>query len=60
MSESLSEGDKAPLRNIHDQSTGNSLLMFAVMDNRHNIMERIVDLGCDINARNRVITKLIH
>ena len=43
-----------PLKNVHDPATGNTLLMFAVIDNRINLMERIVNLGCEINARNHV------
>eukprot|EP00095_Tigriopus_kingsejongensis_P008369 maker-scaffold856_size87843-snap-gene-0.19 protein:Tk08369 transcript:maker-scaffold856_size87843-snap-gene-0.19-mRNA-1 annotation:"PREDICTED: uncharacterized protein LOC100122337" len=64
--EAIGEGEEAgeatptPLKDIHDPSTGNTLLMFAVIDNRINLMERIIDLGCDVNARNHERYTALH
>lgn len=46
--------DLKPLRHVFDHATGNTLLMLAVIDNRLNLLERLLDLGCEINARNYV------
>ena len=42
------------LPTFQDSFTGNSVLMYATMDNRLTLMERILALGCDINAVNQV------
>ena len=52
--------DLKPLSHIFDHATGNTLLMLAAIDNRLNLLERILDLGCDINARNYVCMYYIY
>ena len=41
------------------QATGFTPLMFAAKDNRLSLMERLIDLGCDLNAVNKV-SRSIH
>jgi ankyrin repeat protein len=36
------------------QVTGNTPLMYAAMENKTLIIERMIDLGCDIHAKNKV------
>lgn len=52
---SVAEGTEAkPLENVFDNVTGNTPLMYAAMENKIAIMERMIELGCDINAKNKV------
>ncbi len=39
---------------ILEQVTGNTPLMYAAMENKTLIIERMIDLGCDIHAKNKV------
>jgi ankyrin repeat protein len=34
--------------------TGNTPLMYAAMENKTLIIERMIELGCDIHAKNKV------
>ena len=39
--------------------TGNTPLMYAAMENKTLIIERMLELGCDIHSKNKVPTKHI-
>ena len=45
---------KQPLLNVADNVTGNTPLMYAAMENKINHMDKMLELGCDINAKNKV------
>ncbi|XP_055599771.1 serine/threonine-protein phosphatase 6 regulatory ankyrin repeat subunit A isoform X3 [Uranotaenia lowii] len=56
-------GDDAnltPLAGVLDQATGNTPLMLAVKDNRTPIIDRLIDLGSDVGARNNDNYNVIH
>lgn len=38
------------------QATGMTPLMYAVKENRTSFVDRLIDLGCDVTARNHVST----
>jgi len=40
------------------QVTGNTPLMYAAMENKTLIIEKMLDLGCDIHAKNKVDFKI--
>lgn len=39
--------------------TGNTPLMYAAMENKLSMVDRMIDLGCDINAKNKVDKKFL-
>lgn len=41
------------------QVTGMTPLMYAVKDNRTSFVDRLIELGCDVTARNNVGTFLL-
>ena len=43
----------APLREVSDPVTGNTPLMYAAMENKAALIERMVALGCNPLAVNR-------
>uniref|UniRef100_A0A0P5ALS6 No mechanoreceptor potential C n=1 Tax=Daphnia magna TaxID=35525 RepID=A0A0P5ALS6_9CRUS len=43
----------APLAGIQDEFTGYTPLMYAVKDNRISLMERMMELGCDLTTVNK-------
>ena len=45
------EIEKKVLVSAADSVTGSTPLMFAAIENRMQVMERLVSLGCDINSR---------
>ena len=47
-------GDRAPLAEVSDNVTGNTPVMYAAMENKISIMTRMLDLGSDIHAKNKV------
>ena len=47
------ETTKFPLRNIKDKGTGNTPVMYAVMENKSQMIERMLDLGCDLSTCNK-------
>ena len=47
-------GDRAPLAAVSDNVTGNTPVMYAAMENKISIMTRMLDLGSDIHAKNKV------
>ena len=49
-------GDRAPLAEVSDNVTGNTPVMYAAMENKISIMTRMLDLGSDIHAKNKVCT----
>ena len=44
----------------HPQVTGNTPLMYAAMENKIGLMERMLELGCDPLARNREMYSALH
>ena len=53
-------GDLKPLANVSDNVTGNTPVMYAAMENKINIMSRMLDLGCDVNAKNKERYTTLH
>ena len=51
-------GDRAPLAEVSDNVTGNTPVMYAAMENKIGIMVRMIDLGSDVHAKNKVGTLL--
>ncbi|CAD6208853.1 GSCOCG00010682001-RA-CDS, partial [Cotesia congregata] len=49
------EGNPAPLAGLMDPTTGMTPLMYAVKDNRTAFLDRMIELGADVGARNNVI-----
>ena len=47
-------GDRAPLAEVSDNVTGNTPVMYAAMENKIGIMVRMLDLGSDVHAKNKV------
>ncbi|XP_049536804.1 serine/threonine-protein phosphatase 6 regulatory ankyrin repeat subunit B isoform X1 [Anopheles darlingi] len=50
----------APLAGVLDPATGMTPLMYAVKDNRTPILDRMIDLGSDVGARNNDNYNVIH
>ncbi|KAI4500429.1 hypothetical protein M0802_004391 [Mischocyttarus mexicanus] len=46
------EGFVAPLAGLMDPTTGMTPLMYAVKDNRTGLLDRMIELGADVGARN--------
>ena len=44
----------------HPQVTGNTPLMYAAMENKIGLMERMLELGCDPLAKNREMYSALH
>ena len=42
------------------QVTGNTPLMYAAMENRTVLIERMIDMGCDIHAKNKEHYTTLH
>ncbi|KAG7306284.1 hypothetical protein JYU34_008884 [Plutella xylostella] len=56
-------GDDAvtvPMAGILDPATGMTPLMYAVKDNRTSFVERLIDLGSDVGARNNDNYNVLH
>ena len=47
-------GEQRPLLDVSDNVTGNTPVMYAAMENKISIMTRMLDLGADIHAKNKV------
>ncbi|RZF44417.1 hypothetical protein LSTR_LSTR013677, partial [Laodelphax striatellus] len=45
-----------PLLGLADHATGMTPLMYAVKENRTSFVDRLIELGCDVTARNNVDT----
>ena len=54
------EIEKKVLVSAADSVTGSTPLMFAAIENRMQVMERLVSLGCDINKRNKENYTALH
>ncbi|XP_046663670.1 LOW QUALITY PROTEIN: serine/threonine-protein phosphatase 6 regulatory ankyrin repeat subunit A [Homalodisca vitripennis] len=50
----------SPLAGIIDVATGMTPLMFAVKENRTSFVDRMIDLGCDVTARNNDNFNALH
>ncbi|XP_025835183.1 uncharacterized protein LOC112905946 [Agrilus planipennis] len=48
------DANTAPLAGIADPATGMTPLMYAVKDNKTSLIERLIELGADVTARNNV------
>ena len=40
--------------------TGNTPLMYAAMENKTTILEKMLDLGCDVQAMNKELYSTLH
>ena len=54
------EVDRKVLVSAADSVTGTTPLMFATIENRMQMMERLLALGCDINKRNKENYTALH
>ncbi|XP_055644880.1 serine/threonine-protein phosphatase 6 regulatory ankyrin repeat subunit B isoform X8 [Toxorhynchites rutilus septentrionalis] len=54
------EANLTPLAGVMDPATGMTPLMLAVKDNRTPILDRLIDLGSDVGARNNDNYNVIH
>lgn len=50
----------APLAGVLDTTTGMTPLMYAVKDNRTSLVERMLELGSDVTARNNENFNVLH
>ncbi|KAJ8968073.1 hypothetical protein NQ314_002512 [Rhamnusium bicolor] len=48
------DANNVPLAGILDMATGMTPLMYGVKDNRTSLIDRMIDLGSDVGARNNV------
>nr|AOR81468.1 no mechanoreceptor potential C [Nilaparvata lugens] len=49
-----------PLAGIADHATGMTPLMYAVKENRTSFVDRLIELGCDVTARNNDNYNALH
>ncbi|XP_075225754.1 no mechanoreceptor potential C [Lycorma delicatula] len=49
-----------PLAGLADQATGMTPLMLAVKENRTSFVDRLIELGCDVTARNHDNFNVLH
>ncbi|XP_076174429.1 no mechanoreceptor potential C isoform X4 [Ptiloglossa arizonensis] len=54
------DGTLLPLANVMDPATGMTPLMFAVKDNRTALLDRMIELGADVGARNNDNYNALH
>ena len=54
------EIDKKVLVSASDPVTGSTPLMYATIENRMQLMERFINLGCDINKKNKENYTALH
>ena len=52
--------DKKVLAQASDSVTGSTPLMFAAIENKMQVMERLINLGCDVNKRNKENYTALH
>ncbi len=49
-----------PLADLRDEGTGWTPIMYAIKDNRIPVADRLLDLGCDVNAKTKEGFSAIH
>ncbi|KAK0166183.1 hypothetical protein PV328_004625 [Microctonus aethiopoides] len=54
------DGNPAPLAGVMDPTTGMTPLMYAVKDNRTALIDRLIELGADVCARNNDNYNALH
>ncbi|KAJ8969600.1 hypothetical protein NQ317_011314, partial [Molorchus minor] len=54
------EANLVPLAGVGDTATGMTPLMYAVKDNRTSLIDRMIDLGSDVGARNNDNYNVLH
>ncbi|XP_055708991.1 serine/threonine-protein phosphatase 6 regulatory ankyrin repeat subunit A isoform X3 [Phlebotomus papatasi] len=54
------DANTTPLAGVMDPTTGMTPLMMAVKDNRTSILDRLIDLGSDVGARNNDNYNVLH
>ncbi|XP_026842997.1 serine/threonine-protein phosphatase 6 regulatory ankyrin repeat subunit A isoform X2 [Drosophila persimilis] len=54
------DGNHIPLAGVHDMNTGMTPLMYATKDNKSAIMDRMIELGADVGARNNDNYNVLH
>ena len=57
---SQDEIDRRILVNAADSVTGSTPLMYATIENKMQIMERLINLGVDINKKNKENYTALH
>ena len=57
---SQNEIDRKILSNASESVTGSTPLMFAAIENKMQVMERLINLGCDVNKRNKENYTALH
>ncbi|XP_037903075.1 serine/threonine-protein phosphatase 6 regulatory ankyrin repeat subunit A isoform X2 [Hermetia illucens] len=54
------DGNHTPLAGVLDPATGMTPLMYATKDNRTTLIDRMIDLGADVGARNNDNYNVLH
>ncbi|XP_059221193.1 serine/threonine-protein phosphatase 6 regulatory ankyrin repeat subunit A isoform X1 [Stomoxys calcitrans] len=54
------DGNTIPLAGVFDLNTGMTPLMYATKDNKTSIMDRMIELGADVGARNNDNYNVLH
>ncbi|XP_022916147.2 serine/threonine-protein phosphatase 6 regulatory ankyrin repeat subunit B isoform X2 [Onthophagus taurus] len=54
------DANTVPLLGVADQATGMTPLMYAVKDNRTSLLDKLIDLGSDVGARNNDNYNVLH
>ncbi|CAH1122114.1 unnamed protein product [Ceutorhynchus assimilis] len=54
------DANSIPLAGVADLTTGMTPLMYAVKDNRTSLLDRMIDLGSDVGARNNDNYNVLH
>ena len=57
---SQNEIDRKILSNASESVTGSTPLMFAAIENKMQVMERLINLGCDVNKKNKENYTALH
>ena len=52
--EKADQAEQPPLANLVDPASGNTPLMYAAMENKISLMERMIALGCSLKRENSV------
>ena len=52
--------DRKVLAQASDSVSGSTPLMFAAIENKMQVMERLINLGCDVNKKNKENYTALH
>ena len=57
---SQNEIDKKVMAQACDSVSGSTPLMYAAIENKMQVMERLINLGCDVNKKNKENYTALH